>query len=600
MLVALVALCLLIWAYGFLTDPHRVKGMAERYLSDLTGGRVTVASASLSVFEGLRLDGVRVYAEDAAPEGAEPADGAVATVDAPDALVFSARTFVVRYEPRSIVEGQLRATKIIAEKPQVHLSRDLRTGNWNFQRLGRRRPAPAAPSAPPPPAGPAALPELLLRNARVEISEMRDGRHVTLGHASIDGQLTPEMTDERVGHDRYRFSLQSRGLSDDLGPLTTGTVHLGTGRVSAEMRDFEFGRDVRAMLPAEVRQWWERHELAGRIDVPVFDYAPARGDKKAAFTIRTVLNGVALTVPPEEWMTGEEVARRDRARQAAGAMVGLYAAAGMGKKSGGVGVWGGGDVKTPVSTPPHPHTATSPLRTPASPLADLFVPAPVELRQVSGAFEFTESGVKVDQLAARVENNLIEIDGRLGGYAPEAPMEVHVRSGRSEVLVIPAAPRYVWSLPREVRELYEKLRPEGTCRVGLTVRRPAAGGPVEASGFLELVDAQFVVDEFPYPFQHTSGRAELVRDDRGRDWLMLKGIRGQGAGANAGRPIEVGGWVGPIGPAGGPEPGGLIRITSTDLVSDPPSSPGSAATWSARSTRTSGTTASSRSGSTWT
>ncbi|HEX8911450.1 MAG TPA: hypothetical protein VF796_03750, partial [Humisphaera sp.] len=223
-----------------------------------------------------------------------------------------------------------------------------------------------------------------------------------------------------------------------------------------------------------------------------------------------------------------------------------------------------------TATPPgHAATPPHPFRTPASPLADLLVPSPVELRQVSGAFEFTESGVKVDRLAARVENNLIEIDGRLGGYAPEAPMEVHVRSGRAEDLVIPAAPRYVWSLPRDVRELYEKLRPEGTCRVGLAVRRAAAGGPVDASGFIELVDAQFVVDEFPYAFRHTSGRAELVRDDRGRQWLMLRGIRGQGAGANASRPIEVDGWVGPIGP-GGPEAGGLIRITATDVVSDPP------------------------------
>ena len=63
MLVLLAVLCAVIWGYGYITNPRRVRAMAETYLSSLTGGRVTVEDAAQSLFEGLRLDGVRVYVD---------------------------------------------------------------------------------------------------------------------------------------------------------------------------------------------------------------------------------------------------------------------------------------------------------------------------------------------------------------------------------------------------------------------------------------------------------------------------------------------------------------------------------------------------------
>src|ERR1051326_14100 len=58
MSVLLVLLCLIIWGYWTITDSTRVKDMAEKYLSDILGGQVTVGHATLSVFEGLRLDNI--------------------------------------------------------------------------------------------------------------------------------------------------------------------------------------------------------------------------------------------------------------------------------------------------------------------------------------------------------------------------------------------------------------------------------------------------------------------------------------------------------------------------------------------------------------
>src|SRR5688500_10621370 len=78
-----------IHTYSHLTDATRVREMAESYLSTLLGGRVVVGRATLSVFEGLRLDDVEVHAEPPPAEG-EPV---VLGPASPDSLLFSAKTF---------------------------------------------------------------------------------------------------------------------------------------------------------------------------------------------------------------------------------------------------------------------------------------------------------------------------------------------------------------------------------------------------------------------------------------------------------------------------------------------------------------------------
>src|SRR5690349_10011908 len=77
MICMLVLLSAVILTYWYQTDSRRVRSMAQKYLSDLTGGRVKVENATLSIFEGLRLDGVTVRVDDATQ---------------PDSLLFKAGT----------------------------------------------------------------------------------------------------------------------------------------------------------------------------------------------------------------------------------------------------------------------------------------------------------------------------------------------------------------------------------------------------------------------------------------------------------------------------------------------------------------------------
>ena len=81
MIVLFLILSGLIGTYRYFTNENRVRAQAEQYLTRLTGGEVSVRRATLSIFEGLRLDDVRVYTD------ASKSD---------NALIFSASTFLIQ------------------------------------------------------------------------------------------------------------------------------------------------------------------------------------------------------------------------------------------------------------------------------------------------------------------------------------------------------------------------------------------------------------------------------------------------------------------------------------------------------------------------
>ena len=106
----LLVLLTLIGGYWYVTDSIRVKHMCESYLQDhLIGGRVEVGQASLSIFEGLRLEKVRVLVDDGRR---------------PDSTLFEIGSVSLKYNPISILSGKLQVTEIVAIDPVVRLCED--------------------------------------------------------------------------------------------------------------------------------------------------------------------------------------------------------------------------------------------------------------------------------------------------------------------------------------------------------------------------------------------------------------------------------------------------------------------------------------------
>src|SRR5689334_565684 len=96
MMILFIFLAGIIGGYEYITDSDRVREKAEQYLTDVLGGRVEVGAANLSIFEGLRLDNVRVHVDN---------------TTAADSVIFSAETFTIDYNPRAMLAGQLEAAQ---------------------------------------------------------------------------------------------------------------------------------------------------------------------------------------------------------------------------------------------------------------------------------------------------------------------------------------------------------------------------------------------------------------------------------------------------------------------------------------------------------
>src|SRR5688572_367169 len=359
MLLVLALLVGVIITYWILTDTRRVRAMAESYLARLTGAKVHVEGATLSIFEGLRLEGVTLHA-DASPS------------KHPDSLVFKAKTFLVKYNPQSILSGRLEATQIIALEPQVFLCENLDATSpsptatqpfmgphrWNWQRMTRQKETATTQAVPGPRMK---LPEVLLRNAQIHYSRLKAGQLLhEKGMMEIEAAFRPTEDDTAIS-----FTLQSRGEEFGVGPVVKGTYTQDTHAIAASLDNFRFGKDIEVMLPKEVRDWWTQHGLSGTLDIPTFFMKPGRDGKEPnKFRIETALKNVTLKILPEEWLSAEEEFRLSTMRRS----MEFMKASGL-DHSGFV-----------------------------SHLYNQFNPSPIEFDKVAGRFVFTEKGIEVDRV----------------------------------------------------------------------------------------------------------------------------------------------------------------------------------------------------------
>ncbi len=494
-----------IGAYWYMTDSDRVKAMAEGYLSGLLGGRVEVRRATLSIFEGLRLDDVRVY-NLPGPKAGDPSRR-----NDDDTALFSAQAFVIQYNPQTLFSGKLEATRIIAIAPSVHLTEDAETGRWSFQRL---RPRQGGGSMSMHQEGrPPVLPEILLRNASVEYIQMRGETQVASNSVSLEGQFSPGQDP-----DTYHFRLQSRGEIEGVGPSVDGTLVMGNHHVKARLSNFVIGPDVKAMLASEVRKWVEDHQLAGAIDADL-DYRPEEPANR--FVVRMDLGGVTAVVRPEEWMSEAQVRRLHGIQRSLGVMQ----LAGLNSPINGF---------SDDAYVDH--------------LRNLLTPQPIHLDALAGQFIFTQQGIDIPDARGRLELNGFKLHGHIDGYSASAKLHLRLTSPENESVFIPAAPRYVSSMPAPVREIYDRFKPQGKCSFWVDIDRAQKGAVPVVAGELEILDGQFSYEKFAYPVQHVTGKIAVGPNADGEPSLRLEHLHGHGidGGPNANADFEINGWMAPL------------------------------------------------------
>lgn len=521
MALVLFLLCLLIGAYVYITESQRVRAMAEGYLSNVLGADVTVRRATLTVFEGLRLEQVRVSFDE--PERSPTP-------------MFTADALVVKYDIRAMLTGRLVAKQIIAKRPHVVLTEKLEEIVARYgERFRGRRDKPGAERHPQGLSRRLNLPEILLRDAHIEYAEFRDGELRPTGRLLAEGWFSPSNNG-----DRYSFEFQTRGGGDEaMGPYVSGELLPRQGKVTARLMNFAYDQNIQSMLPAIVREWGQQHELSGGVDVEELSYSWAK-DAPEAFRVRTSLKDVTLSVHPEELLSASETRRLTQCRRGLSLLQSMF-------------------------------RATGHVRTPVDQIIPLFGSSvPIRLESMSGHFTFTPSGIDVTGVIAQVENNALHIDGRIDGYPrvsqQQPPMRVRIASGE-KLLTVPPNLKYINSMPRAVRDFYDHLRPQGTCALDVEIIRSSEGGRINAVGGVKVIDGQFVFLRFPYPVRKATGAVTFVsatEHERERVELDLTGVGIEG-GPNADAGLRISGKIGPLGANAGVE----ITVSGANVRSEP-------------------------------
>lgn len=472
MFILLVVLWLIIGGYIFLTNETRVRVMASNYLADLLGGQVDIQGADLSIFEGLRLEGVTIRV------------GGGANGQAPQSTILEAGAVFIHYNLRDLLAGRIAASQIIAVNPHVRLVEDLTTGHWNYESLNWAH----GLWAPQGPASLQAMPEILLRGAQVEYVELDHAGAHAAGAMTVDGRFGPVANRS----DRYEFSFQSRGR-EALGPTIDGSVSPAAGHVLAQLRNFVFGPDIRAMLPIQVQKWCVDHKLAGRMDLSLSYRLPTLSDSQS-FRVEAALGGVALSVLPSEDPDG------------------------------------------------------------------------LALHNVFGNLIFTNDRLTVRDLTGWLGDNGFTAHGWVNGYSTNVPMDLSVTSIGE--LNIPPTLSYAASLPRDIRELYFRVRPRGKAAADVRVTRLSPSGPLVCVAQIDVLDGGFTFRDIPYPVSHATGRIVVGPDEKtGYEIVRMENIHGYGipGGPNASAQITVNGWTGPLDPRNG----GHIDVTGSGIHYEP-------------------------------
>ncbi len=524
-----------IGVYWYLTDSTRVRRMCESYLSQLTGGHVNVRHAALSIFEGLRLEGVSVRVDDA---------------KSLDSQLFDVQTVLIKYNPESILSGNLQATQIVAIDPRVEICENLdaQSLRWNYERIVFPKRATSQPND----RRLGVLPEINLRNGQVHNSQIQNGKLISLGTMALDGSLAPG---ETIG--TFLFRLQSR-MENETGPVVTGQTIAETGETRARMDNFIFGPGIKAVLPELARKFLEDLQVAGRVDIPMLHVKPNPHGGTPEFRVEMNLNKVKMAISANYWLSSVERRQIDTLHGS----FDLLRLAGLNRE------------KTKALQEKFKPEAEAAGDAPGSSSAsakgfidrieNLITPSLIRMSDVDGQFIFTQDGIEIKNLAGRIEHNFFQIAGHIDGYGADAPARLEVIG---EDIFIPHSPRYVTAMPRIVREIYEVLHPEGSGRLWVKMVRTETGKKPILSGELEVVEGSFLVEPFPYPLRDVTGKISFGPDAVHGDRLDLVDLKAHGVkgGPNENNSVTINGLITPI--DGDAEMD--INVTGQHILSEP-------------------------------
>lgn len=234
-MVLLAALAAMSYAYWYFTNEDRVAAVAEQSLQKMIGvGKVRVHSAKFSLFRGVELKRVSVYAR---PDDTQS--------------LFHARSIYVRHKPWALLGGRFEPASIVCDRATVTFERSSDNPKSNVEQFLEAMNKVKREKTDKPPSD---LPSIAFSNCTFRFIR-RQGQMVQTEQKVIHMSMTPR--------DRT-YIVQFRDSAPDGSGEVEGSVevNLDTGEKKMLSGALPIQYTVIA-LPDKYLQWCNRYELKG-------------------------------------------------------------------------------------------------------------------------------------------------------------------------------------------------------------------------------------------------------------------------------------------------------------------------------------------------
>lgn len=516
-------------AYNIITQDHRIKAFLEQQLSHASGAHVSIGSASFSILSGLHVENVNVRTNQS---------------PAADAPLLTAGNLNVLVDYSSLLHLQIpRPTILEARKVDLSLIEDVEEGTWNFEKLLSASREPS--HRPESDLGDREIvPTVFLRDARVRYYRKEAGKVTEAGKIQVQASVYP------MSPRHYGFSVIAQPPGTTRTTSVYGAFDANAATIDGRISALQFDDALRRMMPTEVRQWMERLDLSGQISIPRFSYK--FGPPKDAFDITLAFHNVQSTVQPGQWLNDQEHFRRAILHES----IALFDRMGMDQPL------NHGELVGDSDEDAWPRSVLEYLRMHMRMV-------PLSLKQLQGTVRFTADAIELNGVHFQLQGQSFVMNGRLNGYAGNAPGEIRVQTEPDTFLKVPPDRQFMNWLPDDIHKVYLQFRPEGKARLDVQLVRSRPGAGFEPTVIVEMFDSQFAFEDFPYPLQRCNGRIVFARDESsGEDLVKIVGLTGHGlpGSPNAGKSVEINATVGPFA-AGGV--GVDVRVEGQDITSEP-------------------------------
>jgi hypothetical protein len=529
--VSLALVLSLVYGYWLLTNDGRIRQQAQIYLSEASGGDVQIGEASFSIFGGIELRDVRLYA--AAGEGGEP--------------MFRAEKVVLRHRPSSLLGGRLEATEVVCLSPvmTVELQRgDQDDGQIKVIGGGKGSGMAWARNLPP----------IRLRHGLLRLVEVEDGTR-QVREIPLNASLTPAGDNRLLAtFEDPRDSSESTIRGQIVLALDSGAVESVTGNVGDLV-------NLDSALPPRYQKWRQQYDLAGKVS---FKSLQSDSDGAAdAFEAR--LDDVQLRLPAEQGgldLTGvrgtlvfdaEGFSIRDvtgSVRQLAGARMTING------RYNGLAADSPFTVRVEVSdlALPEPGILSEPLARLADQIRRDYSPrgraklqatfsrdadgrftkngvvefggmsgrfriVPIDIENITGRVSFDDEAATLEEIAGTGPGDCrVRIDGRVD-FSSSNPHDIRVQCW--DVPLVESIRR---AMPSQVQEAWKQLSPGGTVgRVDVTVVKTESQGSPHVTARLDFDGrASLTYAQVPYPLERLRGQVTIDGDS-----VQITGCRGQ-------------------------------------------------------------------------